>query len=97
MTNNLVVVDHPENIAVIVNKLGSEYAGRFHAHSRVGQMFYVRTDDIPAIISQKLGMTARDRENDGETGVSGSVYCLTSSYYGFTDTGIWEWLLRDVA
>ena len=88
MANYIVIVDHIEDIATIVERLNSEYTDKFYAHSRVKQMFYVRTDDITPNIAVKLGMITQEKEK----AIRGSVYNITSSYYGFSDTGIWQWL-----
>ena len=50
--------------------------------------YFVKSEGLSGFVAEKVGLKG-DKAIEGASGI---VFKLNSSYSGYADTGIWEWL-----
>ncbi len=91
MATFLAIIDEENSIESVRRRIKEKYPGSYEHHSD-SQVFFIRSDDIAAQIAQNIGMKGENGENDR---ISGAVFKLNSSYSGYTNGAIWDWLSKD--
>ena len=79
--------DATKQIAV---RLRGAYPDPAH-YEMSGRFFFVRDDTITDTIAKRVGIKGADQIE----GASGVIFKLNSSYAGYEDPALWEWLTLD--
>lgn len=75
---------------LLVN-IDTQYSGKSYRVS--DRVAFISTSDAPKRIAGKLGVQTRDADNAVVPGMRDVVITkVAPAYYGWTDTGFWEWL-----
>ena len=74
-----------------VSKRIEEKYPKTESYALSSQLFLVRADTIAERVAESLGIKGADKLED----VTGVVFKLNSSYSGFDNRAIWDWLALD--
>ena len=85
----MVIVDR--QLEAVKERLDKNYPNAYYPYHNNDRVFFVASSDIAEKIAVNLGIKGENKIDN----MGGAVFRLNSSYAGYTQNALWDWLSQN--